>query len=65
LVGGTVTVATTSVNSASRIFLTRSATGGTPGHLSYSVIGGTSFTVDSSEVTDTSTINYMIVQDAV
>lgn len=61
LVAGTVTVANTSVNATTLIFLSRSTTGGTVGHLSYTVINGTSFTINSSSATDTSTINYLLI----
>lgn len=62
LVGGTVTVTNRIVTANSRIFLTRSTTGGTVGHLSYTISAGTSFTINSSSGTDTSTINWMIIE---
>jgi hypothetical protein len=61
LVGGTVTVNTTAVNTASRIFINHATIGGTPGHLTYTIINATSFTVTSSSGTDTSTINWLII----
>lgn len=62
LVGGTVTVNNTTVTANSILFLTRSATGGTVGHLSYTISAGASFTINSSSATDTSTINWLLVE---
>lgn len=62
LVGGTKTVANTSVTANSRIFLSVSATGGTPSTLSYTKINATSFTITSANVLDTSTIDWFIVE---
>lgn len=64
LVAGTVTVSNTSVTASTRIHLTRAATGGTVGHLSYTVSAGVSFTISSSSGTDTSTINWLLVEPA-
>lgn len=64
LVTGTVTVNTTAVSANSIVFLTRVTSGGTVGTLSYTVVAGTSFTINSSSATDTSTIGYIII-DAV
>lgn len=64
LVGGTVTVANTSVTANSEIFLSRSTTGGTAGTLSYTKTAGTSFTITSSSGSDTSSVNWMIVEVA-
>jgi hypothetical protein len=61
LVGGTVTVANTAVTASTRIFVSRSTTGGTEGHLSTTQIAGTSFTVNSSSGTDTSTVNWLLI----
>jgi hypothetical protein len=61
LVAGTVTVANTSITAATLIFLNRSTTGGTAGHLSYTTIPGTSFTINSSNAADTSTVNYLLI----
>jgi hypothetical protein len=63
LVGGTATVANTSVTSTSRIFLTSQADGGTPGWLRVSArVAGTSFTITSSSASDTSTVAYEIFE---
>lgn len=64
LVGGTVTVANTSVTANTRIFVSRSTTGGTEGHLSTTQIAATSFTVNSSSGTDTSTVNWLLIEPA-
>lgn len=62
LVGGTVTVANTNIAATDRILVVRSTTGGTPGHLSYTISAATSFTINSSSGTDTSTVVYLIVR---
>jgi hypothetical protein len=61
LVGGTVTVSTTAVETTDIIQLTRCVTGGTEGHLSVgTVTADTSFIINSSSGTDTSTICWTI-----
>ncbi len=63
LVGGTVTVNTTAIQSADEIFLTNRITGGTVGFLSVgTVTAGTSFVINSSSALDTSTISWMIIK---
>jgi hypothetical protein len=61
LAAGTVTVANTEITSGSIIRLNRQAAGGTLGQLSVALSAGTSFTVNSSSGTDTSTVYYEIV----
>jgi len=66
LVAGTVTVLTgIAITANSKVFLSRSLTGGTPGHLSYTVVVGAfgvaQLVITSSSGTDTSTIVYEIV----
>ena len=64
LVGGTVTVNTTAVTTGSKIFVSRNTSSGTEGHLSTpdaSIVNGTSFVINSSSGTDTSTINWWII----
>lgn len=64
LVGGTVTVNTTSVATGSKIFVSRNTSSGTVGHLSVpdaSIVNGTSFVINSSSGTDTSTVNWWII----
>lgn len=62
LVGGTVTVANTSVTANSRIFLSVSTAGGVQGLLSYTKNAGTDFTITSSNIADTSTVDWYIVE---
>lgn len=64
LVGGTVTVSTTAVTASSKIFLTDVTTGsltniGTP--TVGTITAGTSFVINSSNVLDTSNINWFII----
>jgi len=61
LVAGTVTVANTGIRTNDKIFLTRATTGGTEGHLSYTIINATSFTINSSAGADTSNINWLVI----
>lgn len=63
LSSGAVTVSNTSVTASSRIFLTSQADGGSPGFLRVSArTAGTSFTITSSSVLDTSTVGYEIFE---
>jgi len=62
LVAGTVTVANTSITATSRIFITRSAAGGTLGHLTVTKNAGVGFTVTSSSPTETSTVEWFAVE---
>lgn len=62
LVGGTVVVGNTSVTANSRIHLTVSTAGGTQGFLRYSKVVGTSFTITSTSVLETSTVDWIIVE---
>lgn len=65
LVGGTVTVANTSVTATTDIQLTSQVDGGTPGWLRVSArTAGTSFTITSSSGTDTSTVAWLMVEPA-
>lgn len=64
LVGGTVTVSTTAVTTSSIIFVTVNTPGGTQGFISVpsaSIVNGTSFVINSSNVLETSTVNWWIV----
>lgn len=62
LVAGTVTVTHTTVKADSRIFLTHLVAGGTLGILSVGTItAGTSFVINSTSATDTSTVCYLIL----
>ena len=65
LVGGTVTVANTSVTATSEIFLTCQTPGGTPGFLHVSArTAATSFTILSSSGADTSVVGWVIFEPA-
>lgn len=65
LVGGTVTVNTTKVTALSEIFLSVNVPGGTLGTIYVSArVAGTSFTITSLNVLDTSTISWFIVEPA-
>ena len=61
LAAGTKVVTDSNIKSTSKIWYQRGAPGGTLGHLSYTIINGTSFTFLSSSGTDTSVIEYSIV----
>ncbi len=62
LSGGTITVANTSVTANSSIQLTVYTPGGTQGHLSYSKINATSFTINSTSGTETSVVDWHIIE---
>jgi hypothetical protein len=63
LAAGTVTVANTAVTANSRIFVCSNTDGGTPGFLRVSArTPGTSFTVTSGSVADTSTFAFEIFE---
>jgi len=65
LVAGTVTVSNTLVTASSRIFLTNQVAGGTLGILSIGTrVAGTSFVINSSSATDTSTVAWEIKETA-
>jgi hypothetical protein len=64
LTAGAVTVATTAVTASSIILVTRNTPGGTAGDLSVpsaSITAGTSFVINSASGTDTSTVNWIII----
>lgn len=63
LVGGTVVVSNTAVTASTRIFLSHANTSGTLGHLYISArTAATSFTITSSSGTDTSTVNWLLIE---
>jgi hypothetical protein len=65
LSGGTIVVSNNSVASTDRIFITRvSGTSGNFGHLSYTISAATSFTINSTNASDDSLVNWMIVTPA-
>lgn len=62
LVAGTVTVSTTAVTASSIIMLTNQVTGGTVGVLSKgTVTAGSSFVINSTSATETSTVSWWII----
>ena len=61
LAAGTVTVTDANITTASVIRLNRQAAGGTLGQLSVALTAGTSFTINSSSGTETSTVYYEVV----
>lgn len=65
LVAGTVTVNRPVMVGAgfSRVFLSRRTVGGTPGFLSYTQVAGTSFTINSTSPTDTSTVEWAVFDE--
>ena len=63
LAAGTITVNTTAVTANSVILLTRKTSGGTIGTaITYTINAGTSFTITSDSVLDTSTFSWVIVE---
>lgn len=61
--GGTVTVSNITVTADSKIFLTPQNASGTAGSVSVSArVNGTSFTISSTNILDTRTVAWMIVQ---
>lgn len=61
LVGGEIQVADTNITANSRIFLTPSDDSGTIGIHSVSGATGSGFTINSSNILDTSVMSYLIV----
>lgn len=64
LVAGTVTVADVRVKTGAKIFVSVNTPGGTQGFLSApaaSIVDGTSFVINSTSNTETSTVNYWFV----
>jgi hypothetical protein len=62
LVAGVATVVSAEVRTGDRMLVTRVTTGGTPGHLYVdNIVNGTSFRINSTSGTDTSTVFYEIV----
>lgn len=61
LVAGTKTVTTTAISANAKVIYSRATTGGTVGFLSYTRVNGTSITFNSTSATDTSSIDWVIV----
>lgn len=65
LAGGTILVANTSITANSRIFISRvSGAAANFGTLTYTISAGASFTINSSNVSDTSVVNWLIMEPA-
>lgn len=63
LVGGTSTVSNTTVTANSIVILTRKTSGGTIGTaITYTLSAGTSFTVNSDNILDTSVFSYVLIE---
>jgi len=58
--GSSGAIATTAATASSKIYLSRKTQGAAPGHLSYTVVAGTSFTITSSSGTDTGQVDWEI-----
>lgn len=63
LVGGTLTVANTSVTANTLVMLSPKTVGGAIGTYTYTLSAGASFTINSSSGTDTSVISYFLIEN--
>lgn len=61
LVAGTVTVANITANANTHVLIQRKTAGGTLGNLTFTIDAGVGFTIDSSDVADTSEVFFMLV----
>lgn len=61
LVGGEVIVADPKVTATSVVLATNLSTGGTIGVLSVRITAGSSFTINSANILDTSTVGYQVI----
>lgn len=62
MVGGTITVNTTAIKANGIVVITRKTSGGTIGTaITYTIVAGTSFTINSDSVLDTSTFSWFIL----
>lgn len=63
LIGGTKTIANTTITANTIIMLTRKTSGGTLGTaITYTLNAGVGFTVNSDNVLDTSTFSYLLIE---
>lgn len=62
LVAGTITVSNTTVTANTVVILTTKTAGGTIGTLTYTLSAATSFTINSANILDTSTVSYMLIE---
>lgn len=65
LIAGTLLVNNNTVTATTRIFHSREAPGGVLGELSTSRVNGTSFTINSSNVADTSVVNWVLFEPSI
>jgi hypothetical protein len=64
MTAGTITISTTAITAVSKVFVSANTAGGTVGVLNApiaSYVIGTSFVINSSSATDTSTVNWWII----
>lgn len=61
LVAGTKAVTDTRILATSRVFVTNNSVGGTIGIISVVLNAGVGFTINSTNILDTSVINYLII----
>lgn len=61
LVGGEKEVAFSSILSTSKVFVSNAGNGGTIGILSVRISAGSSFIINSANVLDTSTVDYLVI----
>lgn len=57
-------IANATITASTKIFLSRSLTGGTEGTLSSVKAAGVSFTINSSNALDTSTVDWLLIEPA-
>lgn len=62
LVGGTITVNNATVTANTIVMVTRKTIGGVPGNLTYTLSAGSSFTINSANGADTSTVSYFLIE---
>lgn len=62
MVAGVIAVANTSVTANTVVFLSPATTGGAQGALSVVLNAGVGFTINSSSATDTSTVNWLLIE---
>lgn len=61
LVGGTKVIADSAITANSSVFVTNNSAGGTIGITSIVLNAGVGFTINSTNILDTSTVRYLIV----
>jgi len=61
LVAGTATVSLPAITSTAKVMKSRKTAGGTIGDLTHTISAGVSFTVNSASGSDTSVVDYLVV----